>query len=84
MNGVDFIEFNYEIFNVLKAIAVFSPNCFTAQKAAKQYILRQALTYMVREGFLEKIYFGAYHFFEYEPKVEFYWENGAAIFKRSS
>ena len=48
---------------------------FTAEEVEKQGIPRHALAYLVKRGDLERIYPGAYRFSEYEPKVEFQWEN---------
>ena len=48
---------------------------FTAAEVEKQGIPRHALAYLVKRGDLERIYPGAYRFSEYEPKVEFQWEN---------
>ncbi len=52
---------------------------FTAEEAERQDIPRHALAYLVKKGALEKIYPGAYRFSEYEPEVEFQWENLALI-----
>jgi predicted transcriptional regulator of viral defense system len=52
---------------------------FTAEEAMKQGIPRQTLAYMVKKGDLEKLYPGAYRFPEYEPEVEFQWENLALV-----
>jgi predicted transcriptional regulator of viral defense system len=52
---------------------------FTSAEAEKQGIPRHALAYLVKKGFLERIYRGTYRFFNYEPKVEFQWENLALV-----
>lgn len=52
---------------------------FTSAEAEKQGIPRHALAYLVKRGALERIYPGAYRFSQYEPKVEFQWENLALI-----
>lgn len=52
---------------------------FTAEDAEKQGIPRHALAYLVKKGDLEKVYSGAYRFLDYEPKVEFQWENLALV-----
>jgi len=48
---------------------------FTIEEAAKQGVPRHALAYLEKRGDLERIYPGAYCFSEYEPEVEFQWEN---------
>lgn len=48
---------------------------FTAEQAADQGVPRHAIAYLVKKGALERIYPGAYRFAEYEPKVDFQWEN---------
>lgn len=48
---------------------------FTIEEAAKKGVPRHALVYLEKRGDLEKIYPGAYRFLEYEPEVEFQWEN---------
>lgn len=52
---------------------------FTAADAEKQDIPRHALAYLVKKGTLERIYPGAYRFSQYEPEVEFQWENLALV-----
>jgi predicted transcriptional regulator of viral defense system len=52
---------------------------FTSAEAEKQGVPRQALAYLVKRGTLERIYPGAYRFSQYEPEVEFQWENLALI-----
>lgn len=67
-------------FKYLKQLEQFT-NCslFTAIEAEKQGIPRHALAYLVEKGTLERIYPGAYRFSQYEPEVEFQWENLALI-----
>lgn len=48
---------------------------FTAQQAADQDVPRHAIAYLVKKGILERIYPGTYRFAEYEPEVDFQWEN---------
>ena len=48
---------------------------FTIEEAAKHGVPRHALAYLEKRGDLERIYPGAYRFLEYEPEVEFQWEN---------
>ena len=48
---------------------------FTIEEAAKQGVPRHALAYLEKRGDLERIYPGAYRFTDYEPEVEFQWEN---------
>lgn len=48
---------------------------FTCKDAEKQGIPRQVLSHMEKKGDLEKIYSGAYRFADYEPQLEFQWEN---------
>lgn len=52
---------------------------FTAEEAEREDIPRHALAYLVKKGALEKIYPGAYRFSDYEPEVEFQWENLALV-----
>lgn len=52
---------------------------FTAEEAVKRDVPRHALAYLVKRGDLERIYPGAYRFSEYEPEVEFQWENLALV-----
>src|SRR5437588_7544465 len=52
---------------------------FTAKEAERQDIPRHALAYLVKKGSLVKVYPGAYRFPEYEPEVEFQWENLALV-----
>src|SRR5689334_10013257 len=52
---------------------------FTSAEAEKQGVPRQALAYLVKKGVLERVYPGAYRFSQYEPEVEFQWENLALI-----
>ena len=52
---------------------------FTSAEAEKQGIPRHALAYLVKRGILERIYPGAYRFSQYEPEVEFQWENLALV-----
>lgn len=52
---------------------------FTAADAEKQDVPRHALAYLVKKGILERTYPGAYRFSQYEPKVEFQWENLALV-----
>ena len=52
---------------------------FTAEGVERQGIPRHVLAYMVKMGALEKVYPGAYRFSEYEPEVEFQWENLALV-----
>lgn len=52
---------------------------FTAEDAVKLDVPRHALAYLVKRGDLERIYPGAYRFSEYEPEVEFQWENLALV-----
>ena len=52
---------------------------FTSAEAKKQDVPRQALDYLVKIGILERIYPGAYRFSQYEPEVEFQWENLALV-----
>jgi len=64
----------------LKKLAPFvSAPLFTSAEAEKQGIPRHALAYLVKKGTLERIYPGAYRFSQYEPKVEFQWENLALV-----
>ena len=48
---------------------------FTPSEAAKHGIPRQALAYFVKKGLLLRICPGVYQAANYEPKVEFQWEN---------
>lgn len=48
---------------------------FTSEEAERWGIPRHALAYLEKRGDLEKVYPGAYRFSDYEPKVEFQWEN---------
>jgi predicted transcriptional regulator of viral defense system len=48
---------------------------FTIKEAAKQGVPRHALAYLEKRGDLERVYAGTYRFPEYEPAVEFQWEN---------
>ncbi len=48
---------------------------FNIEEAAKQGVPRHALAYLEKRGDLKRIYPGAYRFPEYEPEVEFQWEN---------
>lgn len=52
---------------------------FTSKEAESRGIPRHALVYLEKRGDLEKVYPGAYRFAEYEPKVDFQWENLALI-----
>jgi predicted transcriptional regulator of viral defense system len=52
---------------------------FTLAEAEKQDVPRHALAYLVKRGTLERIYPGAYRFSQYEPEVEFQWENLALV-----
>ncbi|MDB2614133.1 type IV toxin-antitoxin system AbiEi family antitoxin domain-containing protein, partial [Chlamydiales bacterium] len=52
---------------------------FTTEEAVKRDIPRHALAYLVKRGDLERIYPGTYRFLEYEPEVEFQWENLALV-----
>lgn len=52
---------------------------FTAADAAKQDVPRHALAHLVKRGTLERIYPGVYRFSQYEPEVEFQWENLAMV-----
>ena len=52
---------------------------FSAADAEKQEVPRHALAYLVKKGTLERIYPGAYRFSQYEPEVEFQWENLALV-----
>ncbi|MBS0629687.1 MAG: type IV toxin-antitoxin system AbiEi family antitoxin domain-containing protein [Verrucomicrobia bacterium] len=52
---------------------------FTSAEAEKQGVPRHALAYLVKKGTLERIYPGAYRFSQYEPEVDFQWENLALI-----
>jgi predicted transcriptional regulator of viral defense system len=57
----------------------FNVPLFTSAEAEKQGIPRHALAYLAKKGTLERIYPGAYRFSQYEPKIEFQWENLALI-----
>lgn len=48
---------------------------FTAEEAADRNVPRHAIAYLVKKGTLERVYPGTYRFAEYEPKVDFQWEN---------
>lgn len=48
---------------------------FTIEEAAGLGVPRQALAYFVKRGDLERVCPGVYRFPEYEPEVEFQWEN---------
>jgi predicted transcriptional regulator of viral defense system len=48
---------------------------FTAKEAEGRNVPRHAIAYLVKKGTLERVYPGAYRFPEYEPEVEFQWEN---------
>ena len=52
---------------------------FTAADAETYDVPRHALAYLVKRGTLERIYPGAYRFSQYEPEVEFHWENLALV-----
>lgn len=52
---------------------------FTSAEAEKEGVPRHALAYLVKKGTLERIYPGAYRFSQYEPEVEFQWENLALV-----
>ena len=52
---------------------------FNFSEAEKQGVPRHALAYLVKKGILERIYPGAYRFSQYEPEVEFQWENLALV-----
>jgi predicted transcriptional regulator of viral defense system len=52
---------------------------FTVAEAEKRDVPRHALAYLVKRGTLERVYPGAYRFSQYEPKVEFHWENLALV-----
>jgi predicted transcriptional regulator of viral defense system len=52
---------------------------FTAEDAEKKNVPRHALAYLVKRGVLERIYPGAFRFSQYEPEVEFQWENLALV-----
>jgi predicted transcriptional regulator of viral defense system len=52
---------------------------FTSAEAKKQGVPGHALAYLVKRGILERIYPGGYRFSQYEPKVEFQWENLALV-----
>lgn len=64
----------------LKKLELFaSVPLFTSSEAEKQGIPRHVLAYLVKKGALERIYPGAYRFSQYEPEVEFQWENLALV-----
>lgn len=48
---------------------------FTAAQAEDRNVPRHAIAYLIKKGTLERIYPGAYRFAEYEPEVDFQWEN---------
>lgn len=52
---------------------------FTSAEVEQQGVPRQALAYLVKRGTLERVYPGAYRFSQYEPEVEFQWENLALV-----
>lgn len=52
---------------------------FTSAEAEKEGVPRHALAYLVKKGTLERLYPGAYRFSQYEPEVEFQWENLALV-----
>lgn len=52
---------------------------FTVADAEKHSVPRHALAYLVKKGTLERIYPGAYRFSQYEPEVDFQWENLALV-----
>jgi len=52
---------------------------FTAADAEKREVPRHALAYLVKRGILERIYPGTFRFSQYEPEVEFQWENLALV-----
>lgn len=52
---------------------------FTAADAEKHEVPRHALAYLVKRGILERIYPGTFRFAQYEPEVEFQWENLALV-----
>lgn len=52
---------------------------FTAEQAANLKVPRHAIAYLVQKGTLERIYPGAFRFTEYEPEVDFQWENLGVI-----
>ncbi len=52
---------------------------FKVVDAEKRGVPRQALAYLVKKGILERIYPGTYRFSQYEPEVEFQWENLALV-----
>ncbi|MGZ3732412.1 MAG: type IV toxin-antitoxin system AbiEi family antitoxin domain-containing protein [Parachlamydiaceae bacterium] len=48
---------------------------FTTEQANEQNVPRHALAYLVKKGSLERVYPGTYRFSEYEPEIDFQWEN---------
>lgn len=62
-----------------KLEAFINVSFFTSTEAEKQGVPRHALSYLVKRGILERLYPGAYRFSQYEPEVEFQWENLALI-----
>jgi predicted transcriptional regulator of viral defense system len=52
---------------------------FTPSEAKKYGIPRHALAYLVEKGLLIRLYQGIYRDANYEPKVEFQWENLAWV-----
>lgn len=48
---------------------------FTAEQAVDLNVPRHVIAYLVKKGTLERIYPGTYRFSEYEPEVDFQWEN---------
>ncbi len=64
----------------LKPLRRFSKSpLFKVKDAEKQGVPRHALVYLEKKGILERVYPGAYRFSQYEPKVEFQWENLALV-----
>lgn len=52
---------------------------FTNEQAEKQNVPRHVLAYLVKKERLERVFPGVYRFTEYEPQVEFQWENLALV-----
>lgn len=50
---------------------------FMAKDAESMGVPRHALAYCVKTGVLERLYPGAYRSMNYEPEVDFPWENVA-------
>lgn len=48
---------------------------FTAEQAEERNVPRHAIAYLIKKGALERIFPGTYRFIEYEPQVDFQWEN---------